>query len=87
MWDFPAELVSVSKNYLLFDRQVDKVDYADIVQVATLQSFAGTDHPYTKLDWAQISSFDRLGLDPATLITEMEEISAEVTEAQGAVGG
>ncbi|NRA23979.1 MAG: HDOD domain-containing protein [Oleispira sp.] len=87
MWDFPAELVSVSKNYLLFDRQVDKVDYADIVQVATLQSFAGTDHPYTKLDWAQISSFDRLGLDPATLITEMEEISAEVTEAQGALGG
>jgi HD-like signal output (HDOD) protein len=35
MWDFPEELVAVSKNYLLFDRKVDKVDYADIVQVAT----------------------------------------------------
>lgn len=87
MWDFPEELVAVSKNYLLFDRQVDKVDYADIVQVATLQSYAGTDHPYTKLDWTEISSFDRLGLDPSTLIAEMEEVSEEITETQGALGG
>jgi len=87
MWDFPADLVSVSKNYLQFDRKVDKVDYVDIVQVATLQSYAGTDHPYTKLDWTKISSFDRLGLDPTTLISEMEGISEEVTETQGALGG
>ncbi|MEH6449879.1 MAG: HDOD domain-containing protein [Oleispira sp.] len=87
MWDFPADLVCVSKNYLQFDRKVDKVDYADIVQVATLQSYAGTDHPYTKLDWTEISSFDRLGLDPTTLISEMEGISEEVTETQGALGG
>ncbi|CCK75627.1 MAG: HDOD domain-containing protein [Oleispira antarctica] len=87
MWDFPEELVAVPKNYLIFDRTVDKVDYADIVQVATLQSYAGTDHPYTKLDWTKISSFDRLGLDPTTLIAEMEGISEEVTETQGALGG
>jgi len=87
MWDFPEELVAVPKNYLLFDRQVDKVDYADIVQVATLQSYADSDHPYTKLDWSEISSFDRLGLDPATLIAEMEEVSEEITETQGALGG
>ncbi len=87
MWDFPEELVGVSKNYLLFDREVDKVDYADIVQVATLQSYAGTDHPYTKLDWTKISSFDRLGLDPTTLIAEMEGISEEVTDTQSALGG
>lgn len=87
MWDFPEELVAVSKNYLLFDRQIDKVDYADIVQVATLQSYAGTDHPYTKLDWNEISSFDRLGLDPSTLIAEMEEVGEEISETQGALGG
>jgi HD-like signal output (HDOD) protein len=87
MWDFPEELVAVSKSYLIFDRKVDKVDYADIVQVATLQSYAGTDHPYTKLDWTTISSFDRLGLDPTTLIAEMEDISEEVSETQSALGG
>ncbi|MGK0250446.1 MAG: HD-like signal output (HDOD) protein [Oleispira sp.] len=87
MWDFPEELVAVSKNYLLFDRKVDKVDYVDVVQVATLQSYAGTEHPYTNLDWTNTSSFERLGLDPTTLITEMEGISEEVLATQGALGG
>ena len=87
MWDFPEELISVPKNYLLFERDVNQVDYADLVQVATLQSYAGTEHPYTKLDWTQISSFDRLGLDPTTLIAEMEEVHEEITETQGALGG
>ena len=87
MWDFPEDIVSVSKNYLQFNRQADKLDYADIVQVATLQSYAGTEHPYTKLDWSEISSFDRLGLDPATLITEMEDVIEEITETQDALGG
>lgn len=87
MWDFPEDIVSVAKNYLQFNRQADKLDYADIVQVATLQSYAGTEHPYTKLDWSEISSFDRLGLDPATLIAEMEEVIEEITETQDALGG
>lgn len=87
MWDFPQDLIAVPKNYLLFERDITRVDYADIVQVATLQSYAGTEHPYTQLDWTKISSFDRLGLDPTTLIAEMEEVHEEITETQGALGG
>lgn len=87
IWDFPKELASVPKNYLMFDRNNTAVDYADVVQVATLQSYAGTDHPYTQLDWTKISSFDRLGLDPTTLIAEMEEVKEEISETQGALGG
>jgi len=86
-WDFPAELVQVPKNYLKFERQPDSVDYADIVQVATLQSIAGTKHRYNEMDWKEVSSFDRLGLDPESLIADMEEIHAEVVETQGALGG
>lgn len=86
-WGFPEALVAVPKNYLQFDRSADTVDYADIVQVATLQSYAGTNHPYAKLDWSKISSFDRLGLDSSALISDMEEVSEEITETQGALGG
>jgi len=86
-WDFPEELVQVPKNYLKFERSPSSVDYADVVQVATLQSVAGTTHRYNELDWSQISAFDRLGLDPESLITNMEEIHAEVAETQGALGG
>lgn len=87
MWDFPEELIAVPKNYLKFDRTPSEVDYADIVQVATLQSLAGTKHKYNQLDWNEISSFERVGLDPESLITEMEEIHTEMTETQGALGG
>jgi len=86
-WDFPEELVQVPKNYLKFERSPGSVDYADVVQVATLQSVAGTTHRYNELDWSQISAFDRLGLDPESLVTNMEEIHAEVAETQGALGG
>lgn len=86
-WDFPEELVQVPKNYLKFERSPTSVDYADVVQVATLQSVAGSKHRYNELDWSQISAFDRLGLDPESLVTDMEEIHAEVAETQGALGG
>jgi HD-like signal output (HDOD) protein len=86
-WDFPEELVQVPKNYLKFERSPTSVDYADVVQVATLQSVAGSKHRYNELDWSQISAFDRLGLDPESLVTDIEEIHAEVAETQGALGG
>lgn len=86
-WDFPESLVNVSKHYLMFDRCNVNVDYADVVQVATLQSYAGTNHPFTQLDWTKVSSFDRLGLDPTTLISDMESMSEEISETQDALGG
>ena len=86
-WDFPQSLIGVPKHYLKFDRSNDQVDYADIVQVATLQSYAGSKHPYTQLDWSKISSFDRLGLDPSTFISDMENMSEEISETQDALGG
>lgn len=86
-WGFTEALVNVPKSYLKFDRSVEKVDFADIVQVATLQNYAGTKHPYaTKLDWSKISSFDRLGLDSSALITDLEGMTAEINETHIAIG-
>ena len=45
-----------------------------------LQSLAGTQHPYTQLDWTQIPSFARLGLNPAG-DEEEEDLSAEMEAA------
>ena len=61
-WDFPKELQIVPKEHRNFKREVKSVDYADIVMVAKLQSLIGTEHPFTKKDWTQISAFTRLGL-------------------------
>ena len=79
-WDFPAPLACVPGQYLDFTRDSAKVDYVDIVQVATLQSYLGTEHPYTKLDWSTVPAFAKLGLDPKVDMKEDEDLS-EAMEA------
>lgn len=73
-WKFPAEVLNVPNQYLKFDRSPEKVDYADLVQVAVLQSVADSNHPFTKLDWSTIGSFDRLGISPEVEMTKMVDL-------------
>ncbi len=80
-WDFSPELAIVPLEYAKFDRQSNKPDYTDIVMVASLQSYIGTDHPYTQMDWTKISAFDRLGLSPDIDSAEAEDLSAEMEAA------
>lgn len=80
-WDFPEELQMVPEEHMHFDRQVTKVDYADIVMIANLQSYLGTDHPLTQMDWSPISAFARLGLDPDINTHEVEDLSADMEAA------
>ncbi|MDO9320083.1 MAG: HDOD domain-containing protein [Pseudomonas sp.] len=82
-WAFPEQLAIIPSQYLDFTRNSDKVDYVDIVQVATLQSYIGTEHPYTKLDWSQIPAFAKLGLDPSKDMSEDEDLSAAMEAAMG----
>ncbi|HAW62182.1 MULTISPECIES: HDOD domain-containing protein [Stutzerimonas] len=80
-WDFPDSIASVAGQYTDFQRNSDSVDYVDIVQVATLQSHLGSQHPYTQLDWNNIPAFSKLGLDPNTLLQEDEDLSAAMDAA------
>jgi len=80
-WDFPEPIAVVPSQHANFTRDSAKVDYVDIVQVATLQSYLGTTHPYTQLDWTGISAFAKLGLDPQTLLSDDEDLSAAMDAA------
>lgn len=62
-WDFTEQVAQVPGNYLDFGRQSNTVDYVDIVQVATLQSYAGSSHPLGQVDWQQVPAFSQLGID------------------------
>src|SRR3990167_7423268 len=80
-WDFPELIAMVPSQYLDFSRDSAKVDYVDIVQVATLQSYLGSEHPYTQLDWSQIPAFRKLGLDPSQNLNDDEDLSAAMEAA------
>jgi HD-like signal output (HDOD) protein len=82
-WDFPEELKLVASEYINFQRDSgEKADYVDLVQVAFLQSIAGTDHPACRVDWNTVPSFEKLGMAPDAEILEIEGISEEIELAQ-----
>jgi len=82
-WDFPDELKQVASEYIDFQRNTgDKADYVDLVQVAFLQSIAGTDHPACRVDWNTVPSFAKLGLASDAEILEIEGVSEEIELAQ-----
>lgn len=80
-WEFPAPIAQIPSQYLDFTRNSPKVDYVDIVQVATLQSYLGSEPPYTQLDWSQVPAFAKLGLDPQVDMQADEDLSAAMEAA------
>jgi HD-like signal output (HDOD) protein len=82
-WSFPVELKSVASEYVNFQRDSGaKADYVDIVQVAFLQSIAGTDHPACRVDWQTVPAFAKIGLQADAEILEIEGVSDEIQLAQ-----
>ena len=85
-WGFPPELVAVPEGHLDFWREVPKVDYTDVVLVANLQSYIGTDNQLAHMDWSEISAFTRLGISPEINTTEMEDLSEDMEAAMALLG-
>lgn len=78
-WNFPEELKLVPSEYVDFQRDSGpKADYVDLVQVAFLQSIAGTDHPACRVDWNTVPAFAKLGIQPDAEILEIEGVSEEI---------
>lgn len=80
-WGFPPELAHVPTQHIQFTRQIPAADYGDIVTVAMLQSYVGTNSPMAQVDFSQVKAFERLGLGPDLQITEADELSEEMDAA------
>ncbi len=82
-WQFPQSLVDVAAQHENLQRDPGtEVDYVDVVIVANLQSYIGTDHPYNDLDWSEIPAFQRLGIEPEINIVDVEENQEDLQEVR-----
>ncbi len=79
-WEFPSELREVPLHYLDFNADKPKADYADIVTVAMLQAWSGS-NKVNDIDYMQVKAFNRLGLDPEIEASEAENLSEEMEAA------
>ena len=84
-WKFQPELAEVPKEYLNLQHQAAQADYTDLVQVATLQSYAGTNHPLARVKRSELGSFRRLGLDVDEEVTILEDLADELSASQAAL--
>ncbi|MDH5190392.1 MAG: HDOD domain-containing protein [Gammaproteobacteria bacterium] len=83
LWNFPEDLITVVVEHESLERyHSDDVDYADVVMIANLHSYMGSDHPYTKLNWTSIPAFKKLGLTPKESIEALEKARDDVAELQ-----
>jgi HD-like signal output (HDOD) protein len=85
-WDFPVELVNIPAEHENLARESAQPDYVDVVTVANLQSYIGSEHPLAQADWSKIPAFSRLGLSPAVNLIEKEDMAEEIREAQHLLG-
>lgn len=80
-WGFPDELAHIPTQHINFTRSIPKADYGDIVTVAMLQSYLGSNSAMAKIDFTQVKAFERLGLDPDMHVSESEDLSGEMEAA------
>ena len=82
-WNFSDELILVPDECEKLDRNPsDKPDYADIIMLANLHSYMGTQHPLSKVDWGNIPALTKLGMDPQGSIETLQEARDEIMEIQ-----
>lgn len=82
-WQFPQSLIDVAAQHENLKRDPEgDVDYVDVVIVANLQSYIGTNHPHTQLDWNAIPAFKRVGIEPEINIVEIEENQESLDEVK-----
>ncbi|PWK54462.1 HDOD domain-containing protein [Pleionea mediterranea] len=85
-WDFPPELVAIPMGYLDFERTHEgPADYVDLVTVANLQSYAGSNHRLSQVDWNTVPAFKKLGMSPEVDVHDVDELAEDLSVARSAL--
>ncbi len=79
-WEFPKELQIIPTNYLKFNREIVEADYVDIVTVAMLQSYMGSESEMAEVNYEQVTAFKRLGIEADSHI-ESTDLSEDMEAA------
>jgi len=84
-WNFPQEMIDVAAEHEDFLRNSPQTDLVDVVMVANLQSYLGSDHPATKTDWNLIPAFAKLGLQPDVSVVDIDETNQQIEAVKSAL--
>jgi HD-like signal output (HDOD) protein len=82
-WEFSDDLIQVAAEHKNLNRNTgdDVADLVDVVQVAVIQSYNGTDKALDPVTQNDIHSFRKVGADTGFSVEELDEDSEEYQEA------
>ena len=82
-WNFSPELIAVAADHEDIHRDhAGPADYVDVVIVANLESYLGSNHPHAQVDLSKVPAFGKLGLEPEANVLDVEGV-AETKAALG----
>jgi len=83
-WNFSEEIIAAAAEHEDITRDhAGDADYADVIIVANMESYIGTNHPHASVDLSTIPAFAKLGLEPAEIEVVDVEAVQETKEALG----
>ncbi|MDH5394859.1 MAG: HDOD domain-containing protein, partial [Gammaproteobacteria bacterium] len=86
-WLFPKHIIDASIQYIdQFRNTSENLDLTDIVIIAGLNTYRGTDHPCTLPDWSQYPAFQKIGIKTRDDISSLDDIEPELENARVMLG-
>ena len=83
-WGFSRDMVIVSAEHEdIYQDRDGAADYVDVIIVANLHSYLGSDHRHAKVNWDEVPAFAKIGMSPDESFAAMEEAREEMREMQG----
>ena len=86
-WSFPQHIIDASIHYVeQFRKGNATIDLTDIVIIAGLNTYRGTDHPSTLPDWSQFPAFQKIGIHSRDELEKLDELEDEINNARTMLG-
>lgn len=86
-WAFPQRIIDASLQYVdQFRAGTAEVDLTDIVIIAGLNAYRGTDHPCTLPDWSQYPAFQKIGIKSPEELDKLDELEFDINKARAMLG-
>jgi HD-like signal output (HDOD) protein len=86
-WFFPKDIIVASVDYVdPFRTGTTTTDLADIVIIAGLNTYRGTDHPCTLHDWSEYPAFQKIGIKSRDELEKLDQIDPDIESARIMLG-
>ena len=81
-WFFPKDIIDASVHYVdPFRTGTASTDLTDVVIIAGLNAYRGTDHPCTLQDWSEYPAFQKIGIKSRDELEKLDQINPDIESA------